>query len=227
MGIKERGGANMFSFQLYLKKENSRYNTNILIQDVFMKRIGASFVAFLSLLTTSAYATTVSPLPIELTDTTGGFVATHPSPNPVNGINAVVTGIGSGQTSPFDPVAGGANLANFLGANIVFNYVAGNPLVFDLLSNNNSVFTKEFLVTGLYNIDLKSVVPVYANTNLVIRFSVNTGTGTTEISNIKALITTKTPQITEPKSILGIGLFGLGLIAGIFRDFKNYRNFLK
>lgn len=192
-----------------------------------MKRIGAAFVAFLSLLATSSCATTVSPLPIEFVNTTGGFVATPPSPNPVNGINAIIDGVGSGQTFPFNPVASGANLANFLGANIVFDYVAGNPLTFDLLSNDNSVFTKEFSVTGFYDIDLKSVVPVHANTDLVIRFSVNTGTGTTKISNIKALITTKTPQVTEPKSILGIGLFGLGLIAAIFRDLKNYDNFLR
>ena len=192
-----------------------------------MKHIGSAFVAFLSLLTISPCAAAVFPLPIEFVDTTGGFVATHPSPNPVNGINAIVDGVGAGQTSPFNPVAGGANLANFLGANIVFDYVAGNPLTFDLLSNNNSVFTEEFLVSGFYNVDLKSVVPVYANTDLIIRFSVNTGTGTTEISNIKALITTKPLQITEPKSILGVSLFGLGLFAAIFRDFKNYRNSLK
>ena len=187
-----------------------------------MKRIGAAFVTFLSLLTTFPCAAAVFPLPIEFVDTTGGFVAMPPSPSPVNGINAIVDGVGSGQTSPFNPVAGGANLANFLGANIVFDYVAGNPLAFDLLSNNNSVFTKEFLVSGFYDVDLKSVVPVYANTDLIIRFNVNTGTGITEISNIKALITTRL-QIPDPKSILGIGLFGLGLITAIFRDFKKLR----
>ena len=162
---------------------------------------------------------TISSLPIQL-NTTDKFVVTTPSPDPVNGISAIIDGVGSGQTSPFNPVAGGANLANFLGANILFDYVAGNPLTFNLLSNNNSVFTKEFLVSGFYNVDLKSVVPVYANTDLVIRFSVDTGTGMTEISNIKALITT-TPQITEPKSILGISLFGLGLIAAVFKNSKN------
>lgn len=161
--------------------------------------------------------TLVTPLPIQFVTVTGGFTSpsTPPgTPDPINGISATINGTGSGSTIPFNPTTGGAILSNFLGANVLFNYTAGNPLTFDLLSNGSSVFTDSFSTTGSYNIDLKNFVPVYANTELAIQFSVLSGTGTTSINGVKLQITTKTP---EPGAMTAIGLFGLGLASAATR----------
>ncbi|TRU95839.1 MAG: PEP-CTERM sorting domain-containing protein [Microcystis wesenbergii Mw_QC_B_20070930_S4] len=161
--------------------------------------------------------TLVTSLPLQFVTVTGGFSSpsTPPGgPDPINGISATINGTGSGSTIPFNPTTGGAILGNFLGANVLFNYVAGNPLTFDLLSNNTSVFNQSFSTTGSYNIDLASVVPGVANTDLVVRFSVLSGTGTTSISGVKLQITTKTP---EPGNMTAIGLLGLGLAGAATR----------
>lgn len=161
--------------------------------------------------------TLVTSLPIQFVTVTGGFTSpsTPPgTPDPINGISATINGTGSGSTIPFNPTTGGAILSNFLGANVLFNYTAGNLLTFDLLSNGSSVFTDSFSTTGSYNIDLKSIVPSVANTDLVVQFSVLSGTGTTSINGVKLQITTKTP---EPGAMTAIGLFGLGLAGAATR----------
>ncbi|MCZ8098084.1 MAG: PEP-CTERM sorting domain-containing protein [Burkholderiales bacterium] len=162
-------------------------------------------------------ATLVTSLPIQFVNVTGGF--TSPSTPPgtsdtINGISATINGAGSGSTIPFNPTTGGAILGNFVAANVLFNYTAGDPLTFDLLSNGSSVFTDTFSITGNYNIDLTSVVPGVANTNLVVQFSVLSGTGTTGINGVKLEITTKTP---EPGTMTAIGLLGLGLAGAATR----------
>ncbi|MDT3676243.1 PEP-CTERM sorting domain-containing protein [Microcystis wesenbergii] len=162
-------------------------------------------------------ATLVTSLPIQFVNVTGGFTSpsTPPgSPDPINGISATINGAGSGSTIPFNPTTGGAILGNFVAANVLFNYTAGDPLTFDLLSNGSSVFTDTFSITGNYNIDLTSVVPGVANTNLVVQFSVLSGTGTTGINGVKLEITTKTP---EPGTMTAIGLLGLGLAGAATR----------
>ncbi|MFM2028139.1 MAG: hypothetical protein RLZZ339_2856 [Cyanobacteriota bacterium] len=162
-------------------------------------------------------ATLVTSLPIQFVNVTGGFTSpsTPPgSPDPINGISATINGIGSGSSIPFNPTTGGAILGNFVAANVLFNYTAGDPLTFDLLSNGSSVFTDTFSITGNYNIDLTSVVPGVANTNLVVQFSVLSGTGTTGINGVKLEITTKTP---EPGTMTAIGLLGLGLAGAATR----------
>lgn len=159
----------------------------------------------------------VTPLPIQFVTVTGGFTSpsTPPgSPDPINGISATIDGTGSGSSIPFNPTTGGAILGNFVAANVLFNYTAGDPLTFDLLSNGSSVFTDTFSITGNYNIDLTSVVPGVANTNLVVQFSVLSGTGTTGINGVKLEITTKTP---EPGTMTAIGLLGLGLAGAATR----------
>jgi PEP-CTERM motif len=162
-------------------------------------------------------ANLVTSLPIQFVTTTGGFTSpsTPPGPpSPITGISATIDGTGSGSTIPFNPSTGGAILSNFVGANVVFDYVAGNPLTFDLLSDGGSVFTQTVSTTGSYNIDLSSVVPTFANTDLVVQFSVLSGTGITSISGTKLLITTRTP---EPATMAGIGLLGMGLAASATR----------
>lgn len=161
--------------------------------------------------------TLVTSLPIQFVTVTGGFSSPSTPPgssDPINGISATINGTGSGSTIPFNPTTGGAILSNFLGANVLFNYVAGNALTFDLLSNGTSVATQSFSTSGSYNIDLASVVPVYANTDLVVQFSVLSGTGITSISGVKLQITTKT---TEPGTMTAIGLLGLGLAGAVTR----------
>jgi len=161
--------------------------------------------------------TLVTSLPIQFVTVTGGFSSPSTPPgssDPINGISATINGTGSGSTIPFNPTTGGAILGNFLGANVLFDYVAGDTLTFDLLSNGTSVAHQSFSTSGSYNIDLKSVVPNYANTNLVVQFSVLSGTGTTSISGVKLQITTKTP---EPGTITAIGLLGLGLAGAATR----------
>jgi hypothetical protein len=161
--------------------------------------------------------TLVTSLPIQFVTVTGGFSSPSTPPgssDPINGISATINGTGSGSTIPFNPTTGGAILSNFLGANVLFNYVAGNALTFDLLSNGTSVATQSFSTSGSYNIDLASVVPVYANTDLVVQFSVLSGTGITSISGVKLQITTKT---TEPGTMTAIGLLGLGLAGAATR----------
>jgi hypothetical protein len=162
-------------------------------------------------------ATLVTSLPIQFVNVTGGFTSPSTPPgtsDPINGISATINGIGSGSTLPFNPTTGGAILGNFVAANVLFNYTAGDPLTFDLLSNGSSVFTDTFSITGNYNIDLTSVVPGVANTNLVVQFSVLSGTGTTGINGVKLEITTKTP---EPGTMTAIGLLGLGLAGAATR----------
>ncbi|MCZ8037606.1 MAG: PEP-CTERM sorting domain-containing protein [Microcystis sp. LE17-20A] len=162
-------------------------------------------------------ATLVTSLPIQFVNVTGGFTSPSTPPgtsDPINGISATINGIGSGSTIPFNPTTGGAILGNFVAANVLFNYTAGDPLTFDLLSNGSSVFTDTFSITGNYNIDLTSVVPGVANTNLVVQFSVLSGTGTTGINGVKLEITTKTP---EPGTMTAIGLLGLGLAGAATR----------
>ncbi|MFM2378718.1 MAG: hypothetical protein RLZZ143_1296 [Cyanobacteriota bacterium] len=167
--------------------------------------------------------TLVTSLPVQFVTVTGGFTSpsTPPgSPDPINGISATIDGTGSGSTIPFNPTTGGAILSNFVGANVLFNYVAGNPLTFDLFSRPDpssvftSVFNQVFSATGPYNIDLTSVVPGVASTELMIQFSVLSGTGKTEINGVKVEITTKTP---EPGTMTAIGLFGLGLAGAATR----------
>jgi hypothetical protein len=161
--------------------------------------------------------TLVTSLPLQFVNVTGGFTSpsTPPgTPDPINGISATINGTGSGSTIPFNPTTGGAILSNFLGANVLFNYVAGNPLTFDLLSNGSSVFNQTFSATNSYNIDLSSVVPGVANTALVVKFSVLSGDGTTNIDGVKLLITTKTP---EPGTLTGLGLLGMGLAGAVTR----------
>ncbi|TRT89250.1 MAG: PEP-CTERM sorting domain-containing protein [Microcystis aeruginosa Ma_OC_H_19870700_S124] len=162
-------------------------------------------------------ATLVTSLPIQFVNVTGGFTSPSTPPgtsDPINGISATINGAGSGSTIPFNPTTGGAILGNFVAANVLFNYTAGDPLTFDLLSNGSSVFTDTFSITGNYNIDLTSVVPGVANTNLVVQFSVLSGTGTTGINGVKLEITTKTP---EPGTMTAIGLLGLGLAGAATR----------
>lgn len=165
----------------------------------------------------------VTPLPIQFVTVTGGFTSpsTPPgSPDPINGISATIDGTGSGSSIPFNPTTGGAILSNFLAANVLFNYVDGNPVTFDLLSRPDknspftSVFNQVFSTTAFHNIDLTSVVPGVANTELIIQFSVLSGTGKTEINGVKVEITTKTP---EPGTMTAIGLLGLGLAGAATR----------
>jgi len=168
-------------------------------------------------------ATLVTSLPIQFVNVTGGFTSPSTPPgtsDPINGISATINGAGSGSTIPFNPTTGGAILGNFVAANVLFNYTAGDPLTFDLLSRPNpssvftSVFNQVFSTTGPYNIDLTSVVPGVANTELVVQFSVLSGTGKTEINGVKLEITTKTP---EPGTMTSIGLLGLGLAGAATR----------
>jgi hypothetical protein len=162
-------------------------------------------------------ANLVTSLPIQFVTTTGGFTSpsTPPGfPNPINGISATIDGIGSGSTIPFNPTTGGAILPNFIAANVVFDYVAGNPLTFNLLSDGVSVFDDTFDTSGSYNIDLSAIVPTVANTDLVVQFSVLSGTGITSISGTKLLITTRTP---EPGTMAAIGLLGMGLAGAATR----------
>ncbi len=164
--------------------------------------------------------TLVTSLPVEFVTITGGFIPTAPAPNPTVGIGATINGTGSGSTLPFNPTTGGAILDNFLGTNVLFNYVAGNPLTFHLYSRPDSssaftsIFNQVFSTTGSYNIDLKSFVPGVANTELMIEFSVLSGTGITTINGVKVEITTRTP---EPGTMTAIGLLGLGLAGAATR----------
>lgn len=182
-----------------------------------------------TLVAPAAHATNlaVTSLPIQFVTTSGGFSSpsTPPgSPDPVNGISATITGIGAGSTIPFNPTTGGAILSNFVAANVVGNYTftgadPGDFFQFDLLSNGSSVFTNVIAsgvgtASGSFNLDLSSVVPTVANTNLVVQFSGGGANAFTSHGATRLLITTHVP---EPGTVAALGFLGAGLAASSVR----------
>lgn len=169
-------------------------------------------------------ANLVTSLPIQFVTTSGGFVPGSGAPDPVNGISATIAGIGSGGTIPFNPTTGGAILSNFVAANVVGNYSftgvdSGDFFSFDLLSNGVSVFNQTIAsgpgtLSGSFNLDLSSVVPIFANTDLVVQFSGGGANAFTSHGQTRLLITTSVP---EPGNVMGLGLLGAGLAASSVR----------
>jgi PEP-CTERM motif len=166
----------------------------------------------------------VTSLPIQFVTTSGGFVPGAGAPNPVTGISATITGVGAGSTIPFNPTTGGAILPNFVAANAVGNYTFTGAALddffrFDLLSDGTSVFNSVIAsgvgtVNGSFNLDLSSVVPAFANTNLVVQFSGGGATALTNHGATRLLITTRVP---EPGTVAALGLLGAGLAASSVR----------
>lgn len=189
-----------------------------------------------ALIAPAVQAQTVTSLPLEFINIGGGFDPTgFPAPAPVNGIGADITGGGFGRTIPFNPTTGGAILANFLGANVVgrFDYTGTSPgdsLEFNL-SNGSFAFTtilafgENSILDQAFNFDLSAVVPLFANTDLVVEFLQIDGGGTpvSTLSGVRLLITT-TP---EPGTVAGLGLLGAGLAASSLRKKSQRKNVTK
>lgn len=124
-------------------------------------------------------------LPIEFTDITRNYQV---SPNDFK----------------TDAVVNSVNFDNFLKAN----------LVFDLLSNENPVFTQIFSNTCFYNVNLSSVVSNFADTDFVIKFAVDVeNSQQTIIDDIQTLTTVRKMQ--EPSNLKAIGIFGKILLSSI------------